>query len=204
MACVTRSEADPAGCLVLELSQVVDAGPAFPTAGLIRSLSTAGVRCDPSQPCRRNRPSRRQPFNDSEVTDVGHMRGCVIGVDTHKHTHTAAVVAAGTGAVLETITIATDVDGYETVFEVADALCGPTGRAWSIEGTGSYGAGLCSFLQARASSCSSSIGPVVRLAVTAPKTTHSTRSARLGSCSPGIVVPSLAPAGTATRCGSCS
>ena len=75
--------------------------------------------------------------------------GCVIGVDTHKNTHTAAVIAAGTGAVLETITIAADVDGYETVFEVADALGGPTGRAWSIEGTGSYGAGLCSFLQAR-------------------------------------------------------
>jgi transposase len=74
---------------------------------------------------------------------------CVIGVDTHKHTHTAAVVAAGTGAVLETITVATDVDGYETVLEVADAHCEPTGRAWSIEGTGSYGAGLCSFLQAR-------------------------------------------------------
>ena len=75
--------------------------------------------------------------------------GCVIGVDTHKNSHTAAVIAAGTGAVLETITIAADVDGYETVLEVADARGGPTGRAWSIEGTGSYGAGLCSFLQAR-------------------------------------------------------
>ena len=31
----------------------------------------------------------------AELVDV------VIGVDTHKHTHTAAVVAAGTGAVLD-------------------------------------------------------------------------------------------------------
>ena len=35
----------------------------------------------------------------AEVVDV------VIGVDTHKHTHTAAVIHAGTGAVLDTITL---------------------------------------------------------------------------------------------------
>ena len=29
----------------------------------------------------------------------------VIGVDTHKHTHTAAVVAAATGAVIEKVTL---------------------------------------------------------------------------------------------------
>jgi len=74
---------------------------------------------------------------------------CVIGVDTHKHSHTAAVVAAGTGAVLEISAVTADLDGYEMAVGLADAHCEPTGRAWSIEGTGSYGAGLCSFLQAR-------------------------------------------------------
>lgn len=75
--------------------------------------------------------------------------GCVVGVDTHKNSHTAAVIAAGTGAVLEMITIAADAAGYRNVVALADAHSAPATRAWSIEGTGSYGAGLCSFLQAR-------------------------------------------------------
>lgn len=74
---------------------------------------------------------------------------CVIGVDTHKDTHTAAVVVAGTGAVLEIVTVAANTDGYEAIVELADTHGEPTGRAWSIEGTGSYGAGLCSLLQSR-------------------------------------------------------
>ena len=35
----------------------------------------------------------------------------VIGVDTHKHTHTAAAMAA-TGAVLEHVTVSADPKGY--------------------------------------------------------------------------------------------
>ena len=35
----------------------------------------------------------------------------VIGVDTHKHTHTAAVVTAATGAVLAHRTVSADPDG---------------------------------------------------------------------------------------------
>lgn len=73
----------------------------------------------------------------------------VIGVDTHKHTHTAAVLAAVTGAVLDTVTVTVSTGGYEELVELADTHCSATERAWSIEGTGSYGAGLCSFLQAR-------------------------------------------------------
>lgn len=69
----------------------------------------------------------------------------VIGVDTHKHTHTAAVVAATTGAVLETITVAADPDGYGELVELADAHAAL--RAWAIEGTGTYGADLTRVLQ---------------------------------------------------------
>jgi transposase len=73
----------------------------------------------------------------------------VIGVDTHKHTHTMAVVAAETGATVEVATEAATTSGYEALVEVADSHGDSTRRAWSIEGTGSYGAGLCAFLQAR-------------------------------------------------------
>jgi hypothetical protein len=70
----------------------------------------------------------------AEIVDV------VIGVDTHKHTHTAAVIDATTGAVLDQVTVMTDPDGYDELVALADRHSGL--RAWSIEGTGGYGAGL--------------------------------------------------------------
>jgi transposase len=57
----------------------------------------------------------------------------VIGVDTHKHTHTAAVVTASTGGKLDELTVDTDPDGYTALVEFADAHSGL--RAWAIEGT---------------------------------------------------------------------
>ena len=71
----------------------------------------------------------------------------VIGVDTHKHTHTAAVVAAGTGAVLAQLTVATDPGGYQQLVELAEQQS-PL-RAWAMEGSGGYGAGLAAHLAAR-------------------------------------------------------
>ncbi|HWJ62587.1 MAG TPA: transposase, partial [Acidimicrobiales bacterium] len=71
----------------------------------------------------------------------------VIGVDTHKNTHTAAVVAASTGAAVEDLTVDTDPDGYAELLALADRHSGL--RAWSIEGTGGYGAGLARFLAER-------------------------------------------------------
>ena len=70
----------------------------------------------------------------------------VIGVDTHKHTHTAAVIAAGTGGQLDELTVATDPDGYTALVALADGHS--IVRAWAIEGTGSYGAGLVRHLRA--------------------------------------------------------
>jgi hypothetical protein len=69
----------------------------------------------------------------------------VVGVDTHKHTHTAAVVAANTGAVVETLTVSTDPDGYAELVALADRHAGL--RVWAVEGTGTYGAGLTRHLQ---------------------------------------------------------
>lgn len=68
----------------------------------------------------------------------------VIGVDTHKFTHTAAVVVARTGAAIADRTVATDPDGYLELFELAQAH--GDSRAWAIESTGGYGAGLTDFL----------------------------------------------------------
>lgn len=69
----------------------------------------------------------------------------VIGVDTHKQTHTAAVVQANTGGVLAETTVQADPCGYAELVSLADAH-GPC-RAWAIEGTGSYGAGLTRYLE---------------------------------------------------------
>ena len=69
----------------------------------------------------------------------------VIGVDTHKHTHSAAVVLSSTGAVMTETTVDADPGGYLALLDLAEAH-GPR-RAWAIEGTGSYGAGLTRFLE---------------------------------------------------------
>jgi len=72
----------------------------------------------------------------------------VIGVDTHKDTHTAAVVTATTGAVLAQATVSATPAGYRQLLALADQQ--PGHRVWAIEGTGGYGAGLTRFLQAHA------------------------------------------------------
>lgn len=74
------------------------------------------------------------------MTSLAELVDVVIGVDTHKHTHTAAVIDASTGAVLDELTVGTDSDGYAELVAMADRHSGL--RAWSIEGTGGYGAGL--------------------------------------------------------------
>jgi transposase len=72
----------------------------------------------------------------------------VIGVDTHADSHTLAVVAAPSGGLLGQQTIATTVRGYDQALRIACAQA-PGRRAWALEGSGSYGAGLARFLAAR-------------------------------------------------------
>jgi transposase len=71
----------------------------------------------------------------------------VIGVDTHKQTHTAAFVD-GLGSVRGTLEIDTDAAGYRQLLRAADEH--PGVRVWAVEGTGSYGAGLTTLLGASA------------------------------------------------------
>jgi transposase len=70
----------------------------------------------------------------------------IVGVDTHKHTH-AAVALNGLGAQLGTTTIPVSRKGYHEL-EVWARSFGCV-RAFGIEGTGSYGAGLSRALLAR-------------------------------------------------------
>ncbi len=73
-------------------------------------------------------------------TSLAEVVEVVIGVDTHTDTHTAAVVHARTGAVLARATVTADPDGYDALLALAEDH--PGLRAWAIEGTGGYGAGL--------------------------------------------------------------
>jgi transposase len=71
----------------------------------------------------------------------------VIGVDTHRDSHTAAVVTAG-GGFVERLTVATDAFGFRKLDAFASQHA--TGRrVWAIEGTGSFGAGLTTHLLER-------------------------------------------------------
>jgi transposase len=69
----------------------------------------------------------------------------VIGVDTHRDSHTAAVVDAATGGVVAQLTVPTDALGYRRLAAFADQHAAG-GRVWAIEGTGSYGSGLTTSL----------------------------------------------------------
>ncbi|WP_158868414.1 IS110 family transposase [Leifsonia sp. AG29] len=76
-----------------------------------------------------------------ETARSGHV---VIGIDTHKHIHVAAVMDT-IGGILATLTITTDQAGFKQVLEWGASF----GKilALGIEGTGSYGATLTSFLR---------------------------------------------------------
>lgn len=84
-------------------------------------------------------PNRSNAMNMlSESVDV------ITGVDTHKHTHTAAVVRGATGAEIEHQTQPATRAGYAELVAMADQHS--TLRVWAIEGTGGYGAGLARHL----------------------------------------------------------
>jgi hypothetical protein len=76
----------------------------------------------------------------TSLTDLREVVDVVIGVDTHVHTHSAAVIDSATGGVLGEITVAATAAGYAELVEFANRY--PLMRAWAIEGTGGHGAGL--------------------------------------------------------------
>jgi transposase len=68
----------------------------------------------------------------------------IVGVDTHQHTH-AAVAITRLGARVGELTIKVSLGGYRELETWARSLGAV--RAFGIEGTGSYGAGLARFLR---------------------------------------------------------
>ena len=76
-----------------------------------------------------------------EVTRSGHV---VIGVDTHKYIHVAAAMDS-VGGILATLTIATDSGGFAQLVDWASSF----GQiiAFGIEGTGSHGGALTSYVR---------------------------------------------------------
>ena len=67
------------------------------------------------------------------LTDLREVVDVVIGVDTHVNTHSAAVLDAATGGVLDEVTVEATAEGYAELVEFANHHA--TLRAWAIEGT---------------------------------------------------------------------
>jgi transposase len=100
------------------------------------------------------RPVRTDPSTSAsgQGANAMHMLAdtveLVIGVDTHKDTHTAAVVQAVSGAVLDQVTVPATPAGYQQLLRLANRQDGR--RVWAIQSTGGNGAGLTRFLAANA------------------------------------------------------
>jgi transposase len=71
------------------------------------------------------------------------MTSMVVGVDTHKRTHSAALLNQ-LGVVLGGLEVAASAAGYRQLLGWARSKS--AARVWVVEGTGSYGAGLTKYL----------------------------------------------------------
>jgi transposase len=72
----------------------------------------------------------------------------VVGVDPHRDSHALAVVHIVSGAVVFEANVAASSDGYAHALKLVD-LHAPGRRAFAVEGSGSFGAGLTRFLSGR-------------------------------------------------------
>ena len=69
----------------------------------------------------------------------------VVGVDPHRDSHALAVVHVVSGAVVFESTVVANSDGYTQALQLVEEHA-PGRRAFAVEGTGSFGAGLTRFL----------------------------------------------------------
>jgi transposase len=72
----------------------------------------------------------------------------VIGVDTHRDEHVLAALTAAAAAVVAGQAVRANARGYRETLRFAERYAAGR-RAWAIEGTGSYGAGLARYLAER-------------------------------------------------------
>src|ERR1700734_760491 len=94
------------------------------------------------------RPStdRQTPRNRRSYFMLADQADHVLGIDTHRDSHSAAILATDTGVVQGQITVAANERGYRRLLRFAREKA-PGRRAWAVGGTGTYGAGLTVFLQ---------------------------------------------------------
>ena len=115
--------------------------------------------------------------------------------------HTAAVVQAATGAVVDQLTVPATPAGYRRLLRLADRYDG--WRVWAIESPGGDGAGLTRFLQAQGEQVVVELDrPSGPLAATAPSpipgATRAAREAWAATASPS---PEQPVTGRRCRCG---
>jgi transposase len=72
----------------------------------------------------------------------------VVGVDPHRDLHALAIVHVLSGAVVLETTVAASSDGYAHALKLVEVHASGR-RAFAVEGTGSFGAGLTRFLTGR-------------------------------------------------------
>ncbi len=72
----------------------------------------------------------------------------VIGVDPHRDAHAVGILEVRTGVVVFEATVTADGGGYAEALQLADRHA-PGRRAFAVEGTGSFGAGIARFLTAQ-------------------------------------------------------
>jgi hypothetical protein len=72
----------------------------------------------------------------------------VVGVDPHRDAHAIGIVEVRTGVVVFEAAVRADTAGYEDALRLAEQRA-PGRRAFAVEGTGSFGAGLTRFLADR-------------------------------------------------------
>jgi transposase len=72
----------------------------------------------------------------------------VVGVDPHRDSHALAGVHVVSGALVFEANVAANRDGYARALKLVDQHA-PGRRAFAVEGTGSFGAGLTRFLTVR-------------------------------------------------------
>ena len=72
----------------------------------------------------------------------------VVGVDPHRDAHSIGIVDVRTGVVVFEAAVRADSAGYEEALRLAEQHA-PGRRAFAVEGTASFGAGLTRFLVER-------------------------------------------------------
>ena len=72
----------------------------------------------------------------------------IVGVDPHRDSHALAVVHVISGGIVFEATVAASSEGYAHALELVEQYAAGR-RAFAVEGTGSFGAGLTRFLTGR-------------------------------------------------------